>query len=258
MLHSVVRTKNALAETRATRLKSLLSFPAMTTNIAVRWCRKTMESLLHEILPIVVLSLSVSLTAVLISCVLGMPLGVCLALSHIRGRSILKALAFSGMAMPPVVVGLLLYLLLSRSGSLGEWQWLFTTRAMILAQVILDLPFVIGITLTAVEAIPDELQFQLRSLGATPWQLRWTLLCESRNGLMLAAMTALGRSLSEVGAVLMVGGNIEGHTRVLTTAILLETGRGRFAVALSLGAILVTLAILINLAFVRLQRQPVR
>jgi tungstate transport system permease protein len=129
---------------------------------------------------------------------------------------------------------------------------------MILAQVILDLPFVIGITLTAVEAVPDELQFQLRSLGATPWQLRWTLLRESRNGLMLAAMTALGRSLSEVGAVLMVGGNIEGHTRVLTTAILLETGRGRFAVALSLGAILVTLAILINLAFVRLQRQPLR
>ncbi len=124
--------------------------------------------------------------------------------------------------------------------------------------MILDLPFVIGITLTAVEAVPDELPFQLRSLGATPWQLRWTLLCESRNGLMLAAMTALGRSLSEVGAVLMVGGNIEGHTRVLTTAILLETGRGRFAVALSLGAILVTLAILINLAFVRLQRRPVR
>lgn len=160
--------------------------------------------------------------------------------------------------MPPVVVGLLLYLLLSRSGWLGEWQWLFTTRAMILAQVILDLPFVIGITLTAVEAVPEELQFQLQSLGATPWQLRWTLLGESRNGLMLAVMTALGRGLSEVGAVLMVGGNIEGHTRVLTTAILLETGRGRFAIALSLGAILLTLALAINLAFIKLRRQTSR
>jgi len=217
-----------------------------------------MESVLHEILPIVILSLAVSLTAVLISCVLGMPLGVCLALSRMRGRSIIKALAFSGMAMPPVVVGLLLYLLLSRSGWLGEWQWLFTTRAMILAQVILDLPFVIGITLTAVEAVPEELQFQLQSLGATPWQLRWTLLGESRNGLMLAAMTALGRGLSEVGAVLMVGGNIEGHTRVLTTAILLETGRGRFAIAVSLGAILLTLALAINLAFIKLRRQTSR
>ncbi len=217
-----------------------------------------MESVLHEILPIVILSLAVSLTAVLISCVFGMPLGVCLALSRMRGRSIIKALAFSGMAMPPVVVGLLLYLLLSRSGWLGEWQWLFTTRAMILAQVILDLPFVIGITLTAVEAVPEELQFQLQSLGATPWQLRWTLLGESRNGLMLAAMTALGRGLSEVGAVLMVGGNIEGHTRVLTTAILLETGRGRFAIALSLGAILLTLALAINLAFIKLRRQTSR
>jgi tungstate transport system permease protein len=217
-----------------------------------------MESVLHEILPIVILSLAVSLTAVLISCVLGMPLGVCLALSRMRGRSIIKALAFSGMAMPPVVVGLLLYLLLSRSGWLGEWQWLFTTRAMILAQVILDLPFVIGITLTAVEAVPEELQFQLQSLGATPWQLRWTLLGESRNGLMLAVMTALGRGLSEVGAVLMVGGNIEGHTRVLTTAILLETGRGRFAIALSLGAILLTLALAINLAFIKLRRQTSR
>ena len=217
-----------------------------------------MESVLHEILPIVILSLAVSLTAVLISCVFGMPLGVCLALSRMRGRSIIKALAFSGMAMPPVVVGLLLYLLLSRSGWLGEWQWLFTARAMILAQVILDLPFVIGITLTAVEAVPEELQFQLQSLGATPWQLRWTLLGESRNGLMLAAMTALGRSLSEVGAVLMVGGNIEGHTRVLTTAILLETGRGRFAIALSLGAILFALALAINLVFIKLRRQTSR
>jgi len=214
-----------------------------------------METLIREIWPIVTLSSLVSVTAVMISCVLGMPLGAWLGLGTMRGRSILKALTFAGMAMPPVVVGLLLYLLLSRSGSLGEWQWLYTAKAMILAQVVLAMPFVIGITMTAVESLPDELHFQLRSLGATPWQLRWTLLSESRQGLMLAVITALGRSLSEVGAVLMVGGNIEGHTRVLTTAILLETNRGRFAVALSLAAILMTLALLINLVFVRLQNR---
>lgn len=214
-----------------------------------------MQVLISEIWPIVTLSLIVSGSAVVISCILGMPLGAYIGLSTMPGRLILKVMAFGGMAMPPVVVGLVLYLLLSRSGPLGEWQWLFTAKAMILAQVILDLPFVIGITMTAVETLPEELRFQLRSMGATPWQLRWTLLNESRHGLMLAVITALGRSLSEVGAVLMVGGNIEGHTRVLTTAILLETNRGRFAVALSLAAILMTLAMLINFFFVRLQNR---
>lgn len=214
-----------------------------------------MQALIGEIWPIATLSIVVSGTAVVICCVVGMPLGAYIGLGTMPGKSILKVLAFAGMAMPPVVVGLVLYLLLSRSGPLGEWQWLFTAKAMILAQVILDLPFVIGITLTAVEALPEELRFQLRSLGATPWQLRWTLLSESRHGLMLAVITALGRSLSEVGAVLMVGGNIEGHTRVLTTAILLETNRGRFTVALSLAAMLMTLAMLINFVFVRLQNR---
>lgn len=214
-----------------------------------------MDALRHEIWPIVSLSLVVSATAVMLSCVLGIPLGAWLGLSEMRGKSIFQALAFAGMATPPVVVGLVLYLLLSRSGPLGDLRWLFTGKAMIFAQVILDLPFVICITMTAVESLPEELRFQLRSLGATPWQLRWTLLSESREGLMLAVITAMGRSLSEVGAVLMVGGNIEGHTRVLTTAILLETSRGRFAVALSLGAILMTMALMINILFVRLQKR---
>ncbi len=214
-----------------------------------------MQALISEIWPIATLSIIVSVTAVVICCVVGMPLGAYVGLGTMPGKSILKVLTFAGMAMPPVVVGLVLYLMLSRSGPLGEWQWLFTARAMILAQVVLDLPFVIGITLTTVEALPEELRFQLRSLGATPWQLRWTLLTESRHGLILAVITALGRSLSEVGAVLMVGGNIEGHTRVLTTAILLETNRGRFTVALSLAAMLMTLAMLINFVLVRLQNR---
>lgn len=216
-----------------------------------------MPELVHEIWPIIILSLVVSGSAVIISGMVGMPLGVCIGFGDLPGRSILRVLVFSGMAMPPVVVGLLLYLLLSRSGPLGGWQWLYTVQAMILCQVILSVPFVIGITMTAVEGLPDELRFQLRSLGATPWQLRWTLLSESRHSLILALITALGRSFSEVGAVLMVGGNIEGHTRVLTTAILLETSRGRFSVALWLAAILMALATLVNILLVRLQnRQP--
>lgn len=217
-----------------------------------------MDMMIQEIWPILSLSLFVSVTAVVISCILGIPMGACIGFSRIPGRSFLKALVFAGMATPPVVVGLVLYLLLSRSGILGNLQWLFTAKAMILAQVILDVPFVVGITMTAVESLPDELRFQLQSLGATPWQIRWTLLRESRHSLVLAGITALGRSMSEVGAVLMVGGNIEHHTRVLTTAILLETNRGRFAVALSLAAILMTLALIINLAIIRLQNRHSR
>ena len=214
-----------------------------------------MNTFASEIWPVCVLSLGVSSCAVIISCLLGIPLGVWLGLGKVPGKLFLKSLVFAGMAMPPVAVGLLLYLLLSRSGPLGNWQWLFTAQAMVLAQVVLDLPFVVGITMTAVEALPGELRFQLHSLGATGWQVRWTLLTESRNGLLLAVATAFGRSLSEVGAVLMVGGNIDGHTRVMTTAILLETNRGRFAVALTLAMILLSLAVFINLLIVRLQER---
>lgn len=217
-----------------------------------------MNSIFAEIWPIFALSLGVSGTAVAISCVIGMPLGVWLGLSEMSGKSVLKAVIFTGMALPPVVVGLVIYLLLSRSGPLGAWQWLFTSKAMVLAQVALDVPFVVGITMTAIDALPRELMFQLRSLGADSWQVRRTLLCEARPGLLLAVATALGRSLSEVGAVLMVGGNIEGHTRVMTTAIVLETNRGRFAMALGLGAILLTLALLINVLIIRLQERAPR
>ena len=150
------------------------------------------------------------------------------------------------MALPPVVVGLLLFLLLSRSGPLGSLGWLFTSRAMVLAQTLLALPFVVGITIASVEAVPTDLILQVRSLGAGPWQARWTVLREARGGLALAVATALGRSFSEVGAVLIVGGNVEGHTRVLTTAIVLETGKGEFAFALVLGGVLLALALAVN------------
>jgi len=201
-------------------------------------------------------SLQVSGVAVVVSSLVGIPIGVWLGSTRFRGRSFLSVLIQTGMALPPVVVGLLVYLLLSRSGPFGGLGWLFTVQAMIIAQVVLTLPFVVGITMTSIAAVPPDLFLQVRSLGASPWQARWTVLREARSGVVLALATALGRSFSEVGAVLMVGGNIERHTRVLTTAIMLETSRGRFGLALALGAILMALALAANIAIFRLHGRP--
>jgi tungstate transport system permease protein len=201
-------------------------------------------------------SLQVSGVAVLMSSVVGIPMGLWLGSTRFRGRSLLSVLIQTGMALPPVVVGLLVYLLLSRSGPLGGLGWLFTVQAMITAQVVLTLPFVVGITMVSIAAVPPELFLQVRCLGASPWQARWTILREARSGVALALATALGRSFSEVGAVLMVGGNIERHTRVLTTAIMLETSRGRFGLALALGGVLMALALVANIAIFRLHGRP--
>lgn len=199
------------------------------------------------------LSLRVSGTAVLISAFLGIPCGVWLGLStHPRKRS-LSAIIHTGMAMPPVVIGLVLYLLLSRSGPLAILGWLFTPAAMIAAQTLLALPFVIGISMSAVASVPAELSSQIRSLGASDRQCRWAILREARHGVLLSVAAAFGRSISEVGAVLIVGGNIQHHTRVLTTAIVLETGKGDFEFALALGGALLLFALLVNLLIVRLQ-----
>jgi tungstate transport system permease protein len=210
----------------------------------------------HETLAVAWLSLRVSVTAVLIACVVGIPLGAWVGLTRFRGRGALIALVQTGMALPPVVVGLAVYLLLSRSGPLAFLGWLFTPQAMVLAQTVLALPLVTAITTGAVAAVPPELHLRVRSLGASPWQERWAVLREARRGALLAVAAGFGRSLSEVGAVLMVGGNVQGHTRVLTTAIVLETGKGQFAVALALGGWLLGLALLINLAILRLQGPP--
>ena len=201
-------------------------------------------------------SLQVSGVAVVVSSLVGIPIGVWLGSTRFRGRSFLSVLIQTGMALPPVVVGLLVYFLLSRSGPFGGLGWLFTVQAMIIAQVVLTLPFVVGITMASIAAVPPDLFLQVRSLGASPWQACWTVLREARSGVALALATALGRSFSEVGAVLMVGGNIERHTRVLTTAIMLETSRGRFGLALALGAILMALALAANIAIFRLHRRP--
>lgn len=211
------------------------------------------EFLGTDFITILGLTLRVSGTSVLLSSLVGIPLGTWLGLSCGRPAPLFRLLVQTGMALPPVVVGLVLYILLSRSGPLARLGWLFTPHAMVVAQFILALPFVIGITQSAVAGMPGELRWQLRSLGATPWQIRGTVLWEARQGVLLAIAAAFGRSLSEVGAVLMVGGNIQGHTRVLTTAVVLETGKGQFGVALALGATLLSLALLVNVLIVRLQ-----
>ena len=202
---------------------------------------------------IVALSLRVSGIALSISMVTGIPLGAWLALHTFPGRRVLVALLYTGMGLPPVVVGLFVYLFLSRQGPLGELGWLFTPRAMILAQVILSFPLVAGFTMIAVSAVPPALGLQLRSLGATPTQVQLTLLYEARNGVLGAIVAGFGSIISEVGAVILVGGNIEHKTRVLTTAIVLDTRRGDFARAIALGIILLALAFAANWALLFLQ-----
>ena len=199
------------------------------------------------------LSLRVSGTAVLISSTIGIPCGIWLGLSQHQEKRLLPVVIHTGMALPPVVIGLVLYILLSRDGPLAFLGWLFTPEAMIAAQTVLALPFVIGITMSAVAVVPAELSSQIRTLGANDWQCRWTILREVRQGVFLAVAAAFGRSISEVGAVLIVGGNIQGHTRVLTTAITLETGKGNFEFALALGGALLLLALLVNVLIVRVQ-----
>ena len=196
-------------------------------------------------------------TALLLSALIGVPLGAWLGLARFRGKGLLTALIYTGMGLPPVVVGLAVYLLLSRSGTLAFLGWLFTPEAMILAQTVIALPLVAGITLAAVSAVPTELSQQLRSLGASPWQVRWTVLREAHPGVLVAVAAAFGRVISEVGAALLVGGNIQGYTRVLATAVVLETGRGELALALALGGWLLALAFLASLVVVRFQGRPV-
>lgn len=202
---------------------------------------------------IVKLTLFMTGVSVAIASVVGIPLGSWLGLARFRGRELVVGLVHTGMALPPVLVGLLVYLALSRSGPLGSLGWLYTPKAMIAAQVILALPLVVGITMNGVAAVPRELFDQLRGLGATMPQARLAIRREARSAVALAIATALGRSLSEVGAVMMVGGNIKGHTRVLTTSIVLDTSRGDFAMALALGAVLLGLALVVNFVILRTQ-----
>ena len=210
------------------------------------------------LLEIVGLSLRVTGTALLFSTLLGIPLGVFLGLKRFVARRLVIAFLYTGMGFPPVVVGLGVYMLLSRSGPLGRVGWafvpsLFTPAAMVLAQTIIALPLVAGFTMAAVMAVDPGLRQQVQSLGATSWQTGLTILLEARMGVVTAIIAGFGSIISEVGAVMMVGGNIEHSTRVLTTAIVLETNKGDFGLAIALGLILLALTFVANVAMLRLQ-----
>jgi len=195
---------------------------------------------------IIGLSLRVTLSAVMVACVVGLPLGAALAMARFPGRSAVIVVFNALMGLPPVVAGLLVYLLLSRSGPLGHLALLFTPSAMVIAQTLLILPIVVSLTRSVVEDLWAEYQEQLRSLGATRWQAIPTLLWDGRVSLLTGVLAGFGRASAEVGAVLIVGGNIAGHTRTMTTAITLETSRGNLGLAVALGMILLGLTLLLN------------
>jgi tungstate transport system permease protein len=208
-----------------------------------------------ELMQIVWLSLFVSGTALLLALLLGIPLGIGLAISNFPGRNFIVACINTGMALPPVLVGLLVYLFLWRSGPLGSLNWLYTPTAIIVAQVIIAFPVITGLSLAAVGQIPLKLRWQTLALGANPFQLFWTLMQESRLALFAALMAGFGSIISEVGAVMMVGGNLKGQTRVLTTALVLETRMGHFELAIALGLVLLLITFLLNLVMTALQQK---
>ncbi|HMB34797.1 MAG TPA: ABC transporter permease, partial [Methylomirabilota bacterium] len=187
----------------------------------------------------------------------GIPLGTALALSRFTGRGLLISVVNTGMGLPPVVVGLFVTIVLWRSGVLGFLELLYTPSAMVLAQLVIAAPIVIGLTLAAIQQIPDKFRLQLLALGASQPQMVWTLLKEARLPMLAAVMAGFGAVISEVGASLMVGGNIKGSTRVLTTATVLETSKGNFDVAIALSLILLLLMFLVNWALTWIQQRRV-
>ncbi|WP_424986836.1 ABC transporter permease [Microbulbifer sp. S227A] len=199
-----------------------------------------------ELWAIVLLSLKVSVLAVLIAAAIGMPLGAALAVGRFPGRRLAVVLLNALMGLPPVVVGLLVYLMLSRSGPLGVLQLLYTPTAMIIAQVVLVTPIIAALTRQTVEMLDAEYAEQLRSLGVSRLASVPTLVWDGRVALLTALLAGFGRAIAEVGAVIMVGGNINHVTRVMTTTIALETSKGNLALALALGAILIGIAVTVT------------
>ncbi len=210
------------------------------------------------LIQIILLSLRVSLVAVGLACLIGMPLGALLAIARFPGRGALIVLVSALMGLPPVVVGLLVYLLLSSSGPLGMLQLLYTPTAMIVAQTVLVTPIVTALSRQVIEDLHGEYAEQLRSFGVGPAGTVMTLLWDGRYSLLTAALAGFGRAIAEVGAVIIVGGNINHVTRVMTTTIALETSRGNLALALALGLVLIGLAILVNAGVLALRRSAVR
>jgi tungstate transport system permease protein len=208
-----------------------------------------------EVMGITLLSLQVSGAATLISLLFGLSLGVTIALSTFHGKKIIVSLVNTGMGLPPVVVGLFVSIFLWRNGPLGFLGILYTPTAMIIAQAVIATPIVMGISMAAIQHLPQKFRLQILGLGATRLQMVWILIREARLPLLAAVMAGFGGVISEIGASIMVGGNIKGYSRVLTTATVLETSKGSFDVAIALGIILLLLTYLVNLILTNIQQR---
>lgn len=209
----------------------------------------------QDVLAITWLSLKVSGIATLISLVLGISSGTLLALSDFPGKRLIVSLVNTGMGMPPVVVGLFVTIFLWRNGPLGFLEILYTPTAMIVAQSVIATPIVTGITVASIQSLPSNLKLQILALGATRWQMVMILIREARLALLAGVMAGFGGVISEVGASIMVGGNIKGYSRVLTTATVMETSRGNFDVAIALSVILLLLCFSVNYILTRIQQR---
>jgi len=212
----------------------------------------------RQLVSILWLSLWVAGVAVGLSMLLGVPAGVFLGLRRFWGRSLIVTLVNSGMGLPPVVVGLFVFVLIARSGPLGSFELLYTPGAMVAAQVILATPLVVGVTMAGIQGLDERLRLQILSLGANRRQLYLKLVLEARVSLLAALAAGFGAVISEVGAVMIVGGNIEGQTRVMTTAIVQETRQGNVPMAIALSLVLLVLAAVVNGAFTWLQQRRPR
>ena len=208
-----------------------------------------------EVWAITWLSLKISGGATLISLVLGIPVGIALALTRFPGRGAIVAMVNTGMGLPPVVVGLLISIFLWRSGPFGFLELIYTPQAMVLAQVVIAFPIVAGLTMATFQTLDPNLALQLLGIGASKMQTLWLLCKEARLPLLAAVMAGFGGVISEVGASMMVGGNIRGETRVLTTATVLETSKGNFEIAIALGLILLALCFALNYFLTHIQQR---
>ena len=211
-----------------------------------------------EVFQITILSLQISALATGISLLIGLPLGTMLALGKFWGRSFFLSIVNTGMGLPPVVVGLFVAMMLWRSGPFGDVHLIYTPMAIIIAQTVISAPVVIGLTAAALQSLDPRLRLQLYGLGASRSQMIWALWREARLPLLAALMAGFGSVISEVGASMMVGGNIRHQTRVLTTAIVLETGKGNFDIAIALGVLLLTITFLVNWALTWIQQKGAR
>ncbi|UCZ53499.1 ABC transporter permease [Bacillus shivajii] len=211
----------------------------------------------QEVLHITWVTIQVSFLSVLVSTIVGIPVGMLLAFKRFPGKKIVVLIAHAGMGLPPVVAGLWVTMVLWRSGPLGDLGWLFTTKAIVIAQVAVSLPIIISLTYSAFKKLDRSLLLQIKALAPTKWQTLILYVKEARFGIMAAIMAGLGRVLAEVGAAMMVGGNLKGETRILTTAMVMEVSRGNFHIAIALSFILMSLALLVTILLLRLQQKDV-